>query len=78
MDPRYRDVADTKLSDLMEKNPECRECEHWRECTGGCLVTDISEDGDYLIPDHRICWFFKNIGADSVRKVPGFAAFSGS
>lgn len=69
IDPRFRDLADTKVSALLEKNPECRDCEHLRSCTGGCLVQDMSEDGDYLIPDHRVCWFFKHIGVDAVKEV---------
>lgn len=68
-DPFYRALADTTLSAFLEKNPECGKCEHWKNCTGGCLVQDISEDGDYLIPDHRHCWFFKHIGIEAVRSV---------
>jgi radical SAM protein with 4Fe4S-binding SPASM domain len=69
LEPCFRELADTKLSALLEKNPECRECEHLKKCYGGCLVQDMSEDGDYLIPDHRTCWFFKNIGDDGVRNI---------
>ena len=69
LEPCYRDLADTKVSALIEKNPECRDCEYLRICTGGCLVQDMSEDGDYLIPDQRVCWFFKHIGVDAVKEV---------
>jgi radical SAM protein with 4Fe4S-binding SPASM domain len=66
-EPSYRKLADTNLAEFLEKNPECGKCEHWKKCGGGCLVQDISENGDYLVPDKRRCWFFKNIGIEAVK-----------
>jgi radical SAM protein with 4Fe4S-binding SPASM domain len=65
----YYDVVETKLSDVLARNPECRDCEHWPECTAGCMVECMSDDGDYLIPDTRICHFHKHIGEAAVRDV---------
>lgn len=65
----YTEVADTRLSAVLAHNPQCRSCEHWLHCNAGCMVQDISADGDYLIPDQRICYFHKHIGAAAVREV---------
>lgn len=64
----YQDVVDTKLSDLWDANPECKECEHLGKCSGGCMVADISDDGNYLIPDKRVCYAHKHIGIDNIKK----------
>ncbi len=63
----YHDVVETKVSDLIAKNPDCEKCEHLSSCLGGCIVEDISDEGDYLIPDHRCCYFHKHIGEAAVR-----------
>ncbi|MBR3316473.1 MAG: radical SAM protein [Atopobiaceae bacterium] len=63
----YRDVVDTTVGDLIAKNPECAECEHLEACCGGCMVEDITDDGDYLVPDGRCCYFHKHIGEQAVR-----------
>ncbi len=39
------------------------------KCTGGCLVQGITEDGDFLRPDPKLCWFFRNKGAGAVKEV---------
>ena len=65
----YHDVVETKLSDLLAKNPECAECEHWLGCTGGCMLSGMGDDGDYLVPDPQICWFHKNVGEAAVCEV---------
>ena len=63
----YRDVIDTKMSDFLKKNPECASCEYLTKCCGGCMLEGITDDGDYLVPDRRICFFQKNIGEAAVR-----------
>ena len=65
----YHDVVETRLSDLMAKNPGCAGCEHLLECCGGCMVNGIDDEGDYLVPDPQICWFYKNVGPAAVREV---------
>lgn len=67
-DSYYREVADTKLSDLLEENPACRECGLITSCAGGCMLEDITEDGNYLVPDQRNCYIFRHIGIENVRK----------
>ena len=69
LDSFYRDVVNTKVSDLLAKNPECAACEHLPKCCGGCMVEGITDDGDYLVPDSRCCYFHRHIGEDAVRAV---------
>ena len=56
------------MSDFLAKNPECAECEYLTRCCGGCMVQDITDDGDYLTPDKRNCYFHKHIGEAAVRE----------
>ena len=65
----YYDAVETKVADLLAKNPECAECEHLPQCCGGCMVQDMTDDGDWLVPDQRCCYFHKHIGEQAVRDV---------
>ncbi len=69
LDSFYHDVVETKVSDLLKKNPACAVCEHLPKCCGGCMVEGITDEGDYLVPDGRCCYFHKHIGEDAVRAV---------
>ncbi|MBR5162866.1 MAG: radical SAM protein, partial [Schwartzia sp.] len=64
----YHDVVETKISDLLAKNPECAKCEHLPRCCGGCMIEGITDEGDYLVPDGRCCYFHKHIGEAAVRE----------
>ncbi len=64
----YRDLIDTKVSDFLARNPECRECEYLCKCRGGCMVADITDEGDFLVPDKNVCYFHKHIGEDNARQ----------
>ncbi len=64
----YHDVVETKISDLLKKNPDCASCGFLPVCCGGCMVESMKEDGDYLVPDKRCCYFHKHIGEDAVRR----------
>ena len=65
----YRDVTETRISDLLKKNPECAACEHLPRCGGGCMLESMTEDGDFLVPDQRSCYFHRKIGEQAVRDV---------
>ncbi len=65
----YHDVVDTKISDFLNKNPACGSCEYLPKCCGGCMVQGITDEGDYLVPDSRFCYFHKHIGEQAVRDV---------
>ena len=60
-------MVETKISDLLAKNPECAACEFLRKCCGGCMIEGITDEGDYLVPDGRCCYFHRQIGEDAVR-----------
>ncbi|MBO6041429.1 MAG: radical SAM protein [Oscillospiraceae bacterium] len=62
------DIVTTSVADLLKKNPECAACPHLPQCCGGCMLESMTEDGDYLVPDQRICYFFKHIGEAKVRE----------
>ena len=63
----YHDVVETKISDYLAKNPDCRTCECLHACCGGCMIEGITDDGDFLVPDSRCCYFHKHIGEQAVR-----------
>ena len=65
----YHDVANTKIGALLDKNPECANCEHLHKCLGGCMVEGIDDDGDYLHPDPHACYFHKHVSEDTIRKI---------
>ena len=65
----YADVVATKVSDLLAKEPECAQCPHLPACCGGCMQESMTEDGDYLVRDREICWFFKNVGEAAVSAI---------
>lgn len=69
LDGFYHDVVETKLSDLLEANPECRECDSWTSCAAGCMLQGMTDEGNYLVPDPQMCWFHKNVGEAGVRAV---------
>lgn len=64
----YYDVVNTRTSDFRNANPECAECDHFRDCCGGCMAEGMARCGDYLAKDERICYFHKHIGEAAVRK----------
>ena len=62
------DVVETRVSDFLARNPECAGCEHLSACLGGCMVADITDEGDYLVPDRQCCYFHKHVGEQAVRE----------
>ena len=65
----FHEVSDTRIADFLERNPKCKACEHLPACTGGCMVADITDEGDFLVPDERCCYFHRYIGEQAVRDV---------
>ena len=59
-DSYYRTLVSTKLSDLLQASEECRKCEHFPACRGGCMLAGMTPEGDYLVPDPGACYFYKN------------------
>ncbi len=65
----YSIAANTTVQELANHDAECRDCEHLGECTGGCMVGGLTEDGDYLKHDPMACWFYKNVGVEGLSAV---------
>lgn len=62
------EAGDYTIQDLANHNPECRECEHLGDCSGGCRATATSDRyDDYLLPDENICSFFKEGWSDKIK-----------
>lgn len=74
----YRDMVDTKVADLLAKNPECASCEHLPNCCGGCMAQNMTDDGDFLVPESRCCYFYKHVGEQAVRDIADAAIASAS
>ena len=56
----YMDITNLKVSDFMEHNPECSECEYKNMCCGGCRAIALQKyPEDYLAPDPVLCEYFK-------------------
>ncbi len=65
----YNDLVNTKLSDLLNKNEECRTCLHLNSCLGGCMLEGMDDEGDFLHPDPHSCFFHKHVGEEAIRKI---------
>jgi len=56
----YMDIVNYRISDYLEHNPECRECEYKASCCGGCRAVALRDTpDDYLAPDLVICEYYK-------------------
>ena len=64
----YKDITCTTKSKFLEKNKECRECEHLLHCAGGCSSCALNDTGDYCGIEQKHCNFFKKNFADEIRK----------
>lgn len=68
-DPSYRDVIGATMADYLAEQPSCAACPHLNACGGGCVAERISDDGNSLVPDERVCHFFRHVGEAAVREV---------
>ena len=60
-DSLYMDFVNLRVSDFMEHNPECRECEFRTECCGGCRAIAVRDNPtDYLAKDMTACSYYKD------------------
>ena len=56
----YMDIINLRISDYMEYNPECKECEYREACCGGCRAIAVRDHPtDYLAKDPLACEYFK-------------------
>lgn len=52
----------TKVGDVRNQNPKCRDCKYVDRCTGGCRNSVLMAGDDYLGIDPDLCWFFEHDG----------------
>lgn len=59
-DSRYMRLLDTRAAEVLEHNPECKECKYALQCLGGCRASalEITPD-DIMAPDKAVCEIFK-------------------
>jgi len=59
-DSRYMRLIDTRATEILEHNPECKSCEHAMQCLAGCRASALeTAPDDILAPDRAICRIFK-------------------
>ena len=60
-DSLYMDIVNLRVSNFMEHNQECRECEFRTACCGGCRAIAVRDHpSDYLAKDLVACAYFKD------------------
>ena len=53
-------LIDTRASEVLAHNPQCRDCEHALQCLGGCRASALEAfPTDILAPDLAACELFK-------------------
>ncbi|SEG24538.1 radical SAM additional 4Fe4S-binding SPASM domain-containing protein [Eubacterium ruminantium] len=67
-DSFYKDIVCTTKTKFLEKNEECKTCEHLLHCAGGCSACALNDTGDYCGVEIKHCNFFKKNLADEIRK----------
>ena len=59
-DSRYMKLIDTRATEILEHNPECRSCGHALECLAGCRASALeTAPDDIMAPDKAACEIFK-------------------
>ena len=59
-DSRYMRLLDTRASEVLAHNEECRTCPHALQCLGGCRASALeTSPTDILAPDRAVCAIFK-------------------
>ena len=67
-DSRYMRLLDTRASEVLEHNPDCRNCKYALECLGGCRAAALeTTPDDIMAPDLATCAIFKGGWAEKIR-----------
>ena len=61
-DSDFNRLCETKVGEIRDRNPKCRECKYVDRCTGGCRNAALMAGDDYYGIDPDICWFFEHDG----------------
>ena len=67
-DSRSMRFIDTRVSEYLERNTECADCEYAHTCAGGCRASALeSEPGALFGPDPYACELFRGGWAPKIR-----------
>ena len=59
-DSRYMRLIDTRATEVLNHNPECKSCEYALQCLAGCRASALeTAPDDILAPDRAACGIFK-------------------
>ena len=68
-DSRYMRLIDTRASEVLDHNPECKACEYAMQCLAGCRASALeTTPGDILAPDRAACRIFKGGWAEKIHE----------
>ena len=69
-DSRYMRLIDTRATEVLEHNQECKTCEHAMECLAGCRASALeTSPTDILAIDKATCAIFKGGWVEKIRQV---------
>lgn len=73
----YWDAVSIKVSDYLDHNPDCRECEYLNACAGGCRAAAEGGRGgtDFLAVDEKTCAYFRGGWPEKFSKAAAEAEF---
>lgn len=55
----YLDMVTMPVTQVLAHNEDCRACQYWKCCMGGCRAISTAFTGDFLHYDPSKCAFFK-------------------
>lgn len=68
-DSSYMELINTRLSEYLDRNAECRSCEYRWQCAGGCRGSALQYDPDNIMgQDKAVCMLFRGGYADKIRE----------
>lgn len=71
-DSRYMRLIDTRATEVLNHNPECKTCEHALQCLAGCRASALEvHPTDILAPDPATCAIFKGGWLEKIRTLMG-------
>ncbi len=67
-DSFYMKIADSRVRDLLDKNPQCAACEYKYHCGGGCRAFALVQTGDVMGCDSNQCLLWKEGYTERIQK----------
>ena len=69
-DSRYMRLIDTRATEVLEHNPECKSCKHALQCLAGCRASALENNHvDILAIDPATCAIFKGGWVEKIHRV---------